>query len=606
MTPRIALFLAAAAPAAVSTACPPSKPAKPAEEFITATVVAEHVKVLADDAMEGRGIGTKGLDLSADYIAAEMKKAGLAPGGPDGSWFQPFDMTVGVALGDGNALAMNGKAAKLGEDWTPFAFSESASAEAELLFAGYGITAPELGWDDYDGIDAKGKIVVVLRHEPGEKDPKSPFNGDQLTRYSELRMKAINARVHGAAGLIVVQDRLAHPYVEEQLIKLASDDGASFAGVPAVHVRRDRVAFAGLDAAEKRIADSGKPSSGPLEGKATITVAVTKQKKPVKNVIGVLRGSSEKLGGEAVVVGAHYDHLGMGGSDSLDPNKVGQPHNGADDNASGTSAMLAIARAISHSRMRPARTLLFMAFTAEEAGLGGSSWYVNHPTWPLGKTVAMLNMDMVGRMKDRKVVAFGAATGKEFGGILEKANAEGLALTAKGDGYGPSDQTVFYGKDIPVLHFFTGAHADYHRTTDDTEKIESEGLAQVARLVTRVTLAIANADAKPTFVASKAVAHAQGQVGGTGGYGAWLGSVPDFTEGEEPGVPITGTSAGSPAEKAGLLGGDRITKLGEVTVNNLHDLTFALQKYKPGDEVELVFVRGAETKTIKIVLGKRK
>ncbi len=205
------------------------------------------------------------------------------------------------------------------------------------------------------------------------------------------------------------------------------------------------------------------------------------------------------------------------------------------------------------------------------------------------------------------MVAFGAATGEEFGKILESANTESLALTARGDGYGPSDQTVFYGKDIPVLHFFTGAHADYHRTTDDAEKIESEGLAQVARLVTRVATAIADAKEPPTFVASKAVAHAQGQTGGgTGGYGAWLGSVPDFTEGEEPGVPITGTSAGSPAEKAGLVGGDRIVKLGEVTIANLHDLTFALQKYKPGDEVELVFVRGTETKTMKITLGKRK
>lgn len=610
MTRTSFLALPLVAVLAGPAACPPPKRAVPAP--IDAHAVARHVRTLAADEMEGRGIGTKGLDLAADYVAAQMKEAGLEPGGDGkGSWFQPLEMTTGVSLGEKNALEM-GRASlapvKIDEGWRPLDLSESGFVAAEIVFAGYGITAPELSWDDYAGVDVKGKIVLVLRHEPGEKDPHSPFNGADLTRYSEIRMKAINARVHGAVGMILVNDVAAHDGTDA-LVKLGTDTGAAASGVIAVHATRKAVdaALAGTTVAalEKKISDSGKPASQPLApAHASLTVELTKTKKPVKNVIGFLRGSDPALAQEAVVIGAHYDHLGMGGSDSLDPNKVGTPHNGADDNASGTAALLAIAKSFGQGP-RPKRSLVFIAFTAEEAGLGGSSWYVNHPTWPIEKTIAMLNMDMVGRMRDKKVVVFGAVTGKEFGAVLEAANQEKLSVTATGDGYGPSDQTVFYAKDIPVLHFFTGAHADYHRTTDDTEKIDSEGLAQIARLVRRVAIDIADRETRVAFVPSGQIAHAQGQTGGTGGYGAYFGSVPDFTESPEPGVVITGTRAGSPAAKAGLAGGDRLVKFGEVEIKNLYDLTFALRKYKPGEDVQVSYVREGATKTVGVTLGKR-
>ncbi|HSF47504.1 MAG TPA: M20/M25/M40 family metallo-hydrolase [Burkholderiales bacterium] len=478
------------------------------------------------------------------------------------------------------------------------------------MFAGYGITAPELSWDDYAGLDVKGKIVIVLRHEPGEKDPHSPFNRTELTRYSELRVKAINARVHGAVGMILVNDVLAHPDAADELIKLGREASPAFAGVVAVHALRRTVeaALGGITIAalEKQIMDAGRPVSRLFApARARLVVDLKETKTEAKNVIGVLRGGTMAFSDEAIVIGAHYDHLGFGGRDSLDPNNVGKPHNGADDNASGTAALLSIAGSFDPIGTRPKRTLVFIAFTAEESGLGGSSWYVNHPIWRLEKTVAMLNMDMIGRLRDRMVIAFGADTGKEFAAILEQVNEERLAVTTRGDGYGPSDQTAFYAKSIPVLHFFTGAHADYHRTTDDAEKINFEGLAQVARLVRRTAVAIAHRDERVAFVPSSQIASAQGQAGGSGGYGAYFGSIPDFTESDDPGVRITGTRAGSPAEKTGLAAGDRIIKFGEVDIKNLYDLTFALRKYKPGDQVRVKFVRGGESKTVTAILGSR-
>lgn len=594
-------------------ACPPANRAMPTP--IDAHNVARHVRVLSADEMEGRGVGTRGLDAAADYIAEQMKAAGLEPGGvADGektTWFQPLEMTTGVVLGTDNAVEMGSAAlapVKIDEGWRPLELSESGLVAAEIVFAGYGITAPELSWDDYANVDVKGKIVLVLRHEPGEKDPHSAFNGADLTRYSEIRVKAINARVHGAVGMILVNDVAAHD-ASDDLLKLGVSGEAAPAGLVAVHATRKAVdaALAGGSVAtlEKQIADAGKPASQPLApARASLKVDLKKTKKPVKNVVGFLRGTDKSLTSEAIVIGAHYDHLGMGNSDSLDPNNVGQPHNGADDNASGTSALLSIASSFG-SGPRPKRSLVFIAFTAEESGLGGSSFYVNHPTWPIEKTLAMLNMDMVGRMRDKKVVVFGAATGKEFGDLLTAANEEKLSVTATGDGYGPSDQTVFYAKNIPVLHFFTGAHADYHRTTDDAEKIDSEGLAQIARLVRRVAVDLADRDTRVAFVPSTQIALAQGQTGGTGGYGAYFGSVPDFTESPEPGVVITGTRAGSPAEKAGLAAGDRLVKFGEVQVKNLYDLTFALRKYKPGEDVQVSYVREGMTKTVAVKLGKR-
>ena len=603
--PTLLLLATACAPAAHPTAVAPAKPGP-----ITGEEVLHHDVVLAADDMEGRGIGTKGIDKAADYIRDQFRADGLASAVADGSYFQPFEMTVGVSVGSGNTMTLKAGPHSLDyvedKDWRPLQFSASGTVEAPVVFAGWGITAPEEKWDDYAGLDAKGKIVLVLRHEPWEKTEK------ELTRYSELRVKAINAHVHGAVGLLLVNDVANHEGDPDaaKLLKIEPDADASFEGIYAAHVTPDVAddlfAGAGLSVAkaEKLVAD--KAASRPLEGVAVkLNVSLNRTRKPVKNVIAVLPGSDPALSKEVVVIGAHYDHLGYGGRDALDPDAGHVIHHGADDNGSGTSALLGIARAMGSAPEKPKRTVVFIAFTAEEAGLGGSSWYVNHPLWPLDATVAMLNMDMVGRMHDKKLVAFGADTSPEFAKLVDDENADKLDISAHGDGYGPSDQTAFYAKNIPVLFFFTGAHVDYHRATDTSDKIDGEGLASVARLVQRIATSLADQPARPGFVASSAIPHAEGQTGATGGYGAYFGSIPDFTESELPGVLISGTRAGSPAEKAGLVQGDRIVKFGEVTITNLYDLAFALKKYKPGDEIEVSWVHGKDTKTAKAVLSTR-
>ena len=293
--------------------CKPPEDAAPRSSArqIQPDAVAHHVRILASDAMEGRGIGTKGLDAAATYIADEMKRSGLEPGGVDGTWFQPFEMTVGVRVGTNNTLALSsadGATTPLAfdRDWRPLAFSESGTVDAPIVFAGYGITAPELDWDDYAGIDAKGKIVLVLRHEPAEKDPHSKFAGAELTRYSELRVKAINARVHGAAGMILVNDTLAHPGEPETLVKVEPEGDAAFAGVVAIHLSRagaDRLVLpsgANMERLERALIEGGKPASQELaKSAAKITVDLEKTKKPVKNVIGVLRGVDAEMAKEA-------------------------------------------------------------------------------------------------------------------------------------------------------------------------------------------------------------------------------------------------------------------------------------------------------------------
>ncbi len=321
-----------------------------------------------------------------------------------------------------------------------------------------------------------------------------------------------------------------------------------------------------------------------------------------RNVIGLLPGRDPALGSEFVVVGAHYDHLGLGGAGSLDPANAGQPHNGADDNASGVAAILEIARRLALAP--PARSVLFVAFSGEEQGLLGSSHYVKHPVVPTERVAAMLNFDMVGRLREDKLVINGAETAAEWRGMLDSLNAAaGFALTAQGGGYGPSDHTAFTIAGRPVLHFFTGTHADYHRATDDASKINAEGIERIAGLAAGVVRAVGDRGAGLTFVASAPPA---APVGGsrTGGYGAYLGSIPDMT-GNPGGVQLSGVSPGSPAEKAGLAAGDIIVRIGDHAVPDLQAMTTALRAHAPGDEVDVTFRRGGRTLTVKVTLGRR-
>ncbi|HTK55330.1 MAG TPA: M20/M25/M40 family metallo-hydrolase [Gemmatimonadales bacterium] len=323
-----------------------------------------------------------------------------------------------------------------------------------------------------------------------------------------------------------------------------------------------------------------------------------------RNVVAVLIGRDRHLRDEIIVVGAHYDHLGLGGFGSMSPDSTGKVHNGADDNASGVAAILAIAKRLKDHR--PARTVVFIAFTGEEEGLLGSSYYVKHPLYPMARTVAMLNFDMVGRLRDDKLIVYGAATSNEWPRLLDSLNAGyHFDLKASGDGYGPSDHASFYAMKRPVLHFFTDLHEDYHRTTDDYALISTEGIARVADYAADVVGVIGDRAAPLSFVDLPPPQPAAGTGPAvTPGYGAYLGSIPDMSE-SPGGVRITGVRAGSPAEAAGLKGGDIIVRMGEIDVPDLQAMTDVLRSHKAGDTVDLVYVRDGQRVTTKVTFGVR-
>ena len=322
-----------------------------------------------------------------------------------------------------------------------------------------------------------------------------------------------------------------------------------------------------------------------------------------KNVIGIIPGHDPALRNETVIIGAHYDHLGLGGFGSLDPDSTGRVHNGADDNASGVAALFAIATRLKAAPT--ARTVVFIAFSGEELGLLGSDYYVKHPVYPLTATEAMINLDMVGRLKNDKLIVYGTGTATEFPALLDSLNWYAkFDLRPQPEGYGPSDQTSFYAAKIPVLHYFTDLHGDYHRSTDDWEKINADGLVRVADFAAGMATALGNRPSRLTFVDVPPPAP-KGGTAVTSGYGAYLGTIPDMASGESGGVLITGVSKGSPAELGGMKGGDKIIKIGDYDVADLAGMTDALRSYKAGDKVVVVVVRDGKTEALDVTLGKR-
>ncbi len=562
----------------------------------------DEVKLLAAPGMAGRAAGTPGADRAARHIAQRFQEAGLRPGGEDG-YFQWFDVVTGVHLGEPNRLQLRRGALTAdyaaGEAFMPFRFSASGRARGEVLFAGYGITAPELHYDDYEGIDARGKVVLVLTHEARERDPASPFRKPEAFHHTELREKVINAREHGAVAVIVVNDEWHHQGEPDVLTPLRGS-GSAESGILAVHASQ-RVAAALLAGAgstlvelQQQIDAALAPRSRPLPGTTVeLELTLARERGRTANVVGILPGRDPRLRQEAVVIGAHYDHLGIGSESSLALDRIGEIHPGADDNASGTSAVLALARAFA-TEGGARRTLVFVTFSGEEIGLLGSAHYVKSPPLPLARTVAMLNLDSVGRMRGNRLYIMGVDSAREFRSLVAQVGAEmRLDLQLTGAAIGRSDHTSFFLADRPVLFFFTGPHADYHRPSDTWEKVNAEGLRRVAEAAHRVAARIADQEAAPTFV--KAEGRAAGPPHEHGGYGPYFGAVPDFAESPIPGVRLGGVRPASPADKAGLRAGDVIVRFDGVAVRSLEDLAFALRSRRAGDSVEIRYLRdGAE------------
>jgi aminopeptidase YwaD len=651
------------------------------------------VTYLASDKLEGRRTGTPGAKEAAQYIADEFKQLGLRPGASrqfnfaagqskseeqQATYFQSFPYVASVEAGKGNAMAFTRKLGEMvggtpappldlrvGEDWLPLAWSANGRIERSgVVYVGYGITANDLNHDDYANVDVKDKIALAFVGTPDGDNPHGQF-----VRYNDLRFKAAAARDHGARALLLItreenfkDDKLAHLHLD--------DNAAGDAGLPVGLISRQvarnaieaaatpSVRFEALEAALNAPAantpssGAGQPSAQPATSATaptknfsaalnniafSLTTDLMRREAPAANVVGVLPGRDVKVQDELIIIGAHYDHLGRGGQGSLAA-REGEIHHGADDNASGTAALLELARLFAATR--PRRTLVFIAFSGEEEGLLGSAYYVKQPARPLAQTVAMINMDMVGRLKDDKLNVGGVGTAAEWRElvahmnnelkvhvtahaavaertavpnavpIVTAANGQVIATAAPGqrftlalsdDGYGPSDHSSFYSKQIPVLFFWTGTHEDYHKPSDTADKINYDGEARIVALVRDIVRGVDAGDKRPTYTQAKS----DNAPGRSMGFRVYLGTIPNYADSND-GLKLDGVRDDSPAAKAGLRAGDRIVKLAGRDIHNVYDYTYALGEMKAGQEYEVEVVRGTERLTLKLTPAARK
>jgi len=606
-----ACFVAAAAgsafapPAPAMAAEPAASDTLPHPDPRRTALFHDAVFALAADSMEGRGITTVGITRAAGWIERRMRAIGLKPAFGK-SYRQRFPIKTGVALAGGNRIE-----GLSSEEWTPLGFSSSGEFSGPLVFVGYGIDAPAVGYREFEGLDLKGKVALMLRYEPQEKDEGSPFDGKRPSRWSALRYKALQARERGATAVIFVTGP-AQDEGTNKIPALKNDGPESPAGIPIAQVKTAVaarwLATAGIDlAAFQRSVDRDlTPRSREVPG-VTIRgrIAVEDQYVDSDNLVGMIPGKG-RLRDQVVVVGAHYDHLGYGGENSMRPNDRAI-HNGADDNASGDAAVLIAAEALRPDleRLPSHRTVLVALFSGEEVGLAGSSWFVEHAPVPIEKIAAMVNLDMVGRLRDYMLIALGLESAPEWASLLrDAAVATKLTVVARGDGYGPSDQTSFYAKGIPVIHLFTGTHEAYHTPDDKPETVNSEGGGMVARFTEVLVGRAASRDHRLTYARSNA---APTMTGDSRGYGAYLGTVPDFKAMDNAGggVLLSDVRAGGPAERAGIRGGDRVISIAGTRIENLYDMSYSLQDHRPGQTVEVTVMRGDETITFRATLGDR-
>ena len=649
----------------------------------------ESVRFLASDELEGRGRGTKGLEIAAQYLGKEFEAIGLKTDLYSGTPFQVFERKGKWALGESNAASFTSENAqsiplRLGHDFTPLSLSRSAALDFPLVFVGYGITAPEWNYDDYAGVDVARKAVIVLRHEPQRGKEGSRFNGTQDSEYVYLYRKLQNAVQHKAAAIVLCTDQFeieqrlqqqlqawnqslaglrridedfrqltdptieqieAHRQAVQSLAKLLDkrsdelsedydpllgfkvDSRATQENLPILHCRREYVNRLLTQATgktlgqwEQEIDRTGRPQScGLPDWKLKGNVSLHWEGRDLKNVLAVLEGAGP-LAEETVVIGAHYDHLGWGGWGSLSMNFNDEIHNGADDNASGTAVLLEIARNLAAREKPLPRRVLFIAFTAEESGLIGSSYYVSRPFIPLDQTIAMLNLDMVGRLREERMTVFGTGTAASFSALIDRFGQEhGFDIRKSPGGAGPSDHASFYSQGIPVLHFFTGFHPDYHTPGDDYHKLNIEGMHRVAELVTDLAVEIASAPERPQPITGSKKEFAaipwllagppKQQQNGTSynkpstGPGQPLLGVRGTTVKEGKGYRVTTLLDRGPAKKAGIRIGDVIRQLGDDAIEKSADLPEAVKKCRPNQTIDIRFERNGIEYAVKVTLG---
>jgi hypothetical protein len=554
---------------------------------------------LADPAREGRGLGTAGLAAAAQHLAARFAEAGLAPGAADGGFFQTFRMPVAIEVAEAR-LALGAESLVRDRDYRVLLGSEDGRFAGPLVFAGYGIDDDAAGWDDWAGLEPKGAVVLVLDGRPD----RPAFEGRRGAALGRRGAKLLAARERGARAVLFV------PGAEASELALEDPMGAvptrTASGVIAFALSRataERVArCAGLElealvrAAERRF----RPALG--AARAAGAVRIVRREGEVSNVIGRLPGGDPALAHEQVVIGAHYDHLGRGEYGSMRPAAAGEVHPGADDNASGAAALVALARAFA-AGPRPARTLVFVAFTAEEAGLIGSAKFVE----ALGpnQVSSMINLDMVGRLGENGVTVFGSETAPGLRDLVRRsAERHALALAFEDGMHGPSDHASFHAARIPALFFTTGVHDAYHTPDDRSETLRADGTERVLGLVSDVALALANTRRELAFAGAATASHAPPS--GEGGYGPYLGTVPAFGAAGVRGAKLAAVRPGSPAERAGLLAGDVIVEFAGSPIESLEEFATLLFAQREGESVRIVVQRGDRRIETDAVLGRRR
>jgi hypothetical protein len=612
-----------------------------AESPFSAEAYLEHIKYLASDELGGRQPGTEGIERAADYIARQFAEAGLKPAGDEGTWFQEFQVQRGKKLVESEAvLKVEGihRTWQVRKDWIPLPFTTLEDVEGPLAFAGYGIKADPYEYNDYEGFDANGKILLIFRYEPQAEDPEAEFGGKTPSRYSLFSEKAQTAARQGARALLIVNPR--REGLEDTLFSFDPEFSERTFDLPLVHVSRElaetlvkKAGLGDLTSLQEKLDRDRQPLSADLHLNIELKTGVRPNRFSTRNVVGLLPGNGSTQ--ETVVIGAHYDHLGRVrpyGSGPADPPQI---HNGADDNASGTAAVIELARVLAGERgLR--RNLVFVTFSAEEMGLLGSAYFVEHPPVELKNVRVMVNFDMIGRLSADKFTIYGVSSGKELADLVRR-EADPLGVKYRAAGMvggmaGASDHASFYEHEIPVLFAFTGIHKQYHRPEDDWELIDADGATRILALFHRIIRDLANLEEGPTFqpptgeeqpeefpvkpgvehekelqAAEEGGGHSEershtGEVDRPTRPRARLGIVPDFGGSDEPGVVVGSVIAGGAAKAAGIEDGDRIIRIGEHNIRDLYGYMDALREAKPGDTLEVVVVRQGKEITLKVTL----
>lgn len=561
---------------------------------ITVDELKYHVQFLASDSLKGRASGSEGNNIAAKYVAEEFKSYGLLPKGDEGSYDQSFEVVAEVKAGDKNLLSINGQTFELGKDFQPLVFSMDTIAEGQVISVGYGIAAED--YNDYQSVNVAEKIVLVMRESPDADNPHSKFYHE-----SAVRRKAAVAAEKGAVGLLIY----SATEDDDELIPLNYDNTSSNYGIPVFSIRRNvAMQLLGMDSAKlagyQNRLNAKSPFSIVTQATAKMQSQVEFIRKKTNNVLGYLEGSDANLKNEVIIVGAHYDHLGMGGGTSL---YRGEPavHNGADDNASGTAAILEIAQKLASARSQLKRSVLVIGFSGEEMGLLGSKYFVEHPTVDLKSVAVMFNFDMVGRLRDKKLIVNGIGTSPVFRHLVNSmSDTARIIPVLKEDGNGPSDYAEFYRKDIPVIAFFTNTHEDYHKPTDDADKINYDGQAAIATLGYELITTLASDSVRPVFTKVQSSESRGGM-----GFKVSLGIIPNYADDVE-GLKVDGVNPGGAGDKAGIQKGDIIIKFGDRVIKNVYDYTYALGELKAGDKVDIIIQRNGQEMKLQAVMRKSK